>query len=290
MEARFAEGEELVAKGELERAGAVFAQLLSEWPSNRVFTAQLLEVAHSLLSSASKWDKALEFSRNVLALDSHCTAAREMAEEAERRRKDVERLNVLGSRLLSCGTAENAVHTFLEEAVAVFEAAGAAFHDFTTSTPHHAGPEGNKIRLEDLHRARDGNSYMSDAGDCIVPVRLADTLLGAVALRSALLSLETAEAAVSLLVVSLDRLRAIERAAEAERLRFLRWPEEESRAAGKIPEGFQALVEELEAAVDPSVTICSAADFHYVDDPVCEECRGYPACALRAIREAAEEG
>jgi len=65
---------------------------------------------------------------------------------------------------------------------------------------------------------------------------------------------------------------------------------EESRAAGEIPEGFKALVEELEAAVDPSVTICSAADFHYVDDPVCEACRGYPACALRAIREAAKEG
>jgi len=171
------------------------------------------------LTNPQYWLAFVTFLATAVTASELSLRARGRAEEAERRRKDVERLNVLGSRLLSCGTAENAVHTFLEEAVAVFEAAGAAFHDFTTSTSHHAGPEGNKIRLEDLHRARDGNSYMSDAGDCIVPVRLADTLLGAVALRSALLSLETAEAAVSLLVVSLDRLRAIERAAEAERLR-----------------------------------------------------------------------
>ncbi len=64
----------------------------------------------------------------------------------------------------------------------------------------------------------------------------------------------------------------------------------ESRAAGAVPEGLAPLVEELEAAVDPSITICAPEDFGFTDDPTCRSCTGYPECALRAIREAAAEG
>ncbi len=67
----------------------------------------------------------------------------------------------------------------------------------------------------------------------------------------------------------------------------VRRAEEESRVAGKIPAGLEPFVEELEAAVDPSITICAPEDFRHVEDPVCEQCLGYPACALRAIRHAA---
>jgi len=69
----------------------------------------------------------------------------------------------------------------------------------------------------------------------------------------------------------------------------VRRAEEESRAAGRIPAGLEPLVEELEASIDPSVTICSPEDFHHIDDPVCEQCPGYPTCALRSIRAAAGE-
>ena len=70
----------------------------------------------------------------------------------------------------------------------------------------------------------------------------------------------------------------------------VRRAEEESRVAGELPAGLEPFMEELKAAVDPSVTICAPEDFHHIDDPVCEQCAGYPACAIRAIRAAAEQG
>lgn len=63
----------------------------------------------------------------------------------------------------------------------------------------------------------------------------------------------------------------------------------ESRAAGAVPAGLQPLLEELDAAVDPSVTICAPEDFGHIDDETCRTCTGYPECAARAIRAAAAE-
>ncbi|MCD4750910.1 MAG: rhomboid family intramembrane serine protease [Thermoanaerobaculales bacterium] len=70
----------------------------------------------------------------------------------------------------------------------------------------------------------------------------------------------------------------------------VRQAETESRAAGKIPEGLLPLLEELDAARDPSITVCGPEDFHHIDDEVCRTCVGFAECAARAIRAAAEAG
>jgi len=49
-----------------------------------------------------------------------------------------------------------------------------------------------------------------------------------------------------------------------------------------------ALLAELDEARDPSVTVCGPEEFHFVDDPLCGSCAGYPECAARAIRTATE--
>jgi len=67
----------------------------------------------------------------------------------------------------------------------------------------------------------------------------------------------------------------------------VRRAEIESRNEGKIPAGMEPLLDELQAAVDPKITLCAPEDFRHVDDPVCRRCPGYPGCALRAIRRAA---
>ncbi|HHQ47500.1 MAG TPA: rhomboid family intramembrane serine protease [Acidobacteria bacterium] len=50
----------------------------------------------------------------------------------------------------------------------------------------------------------------------------------------------------------------------------------------------EALLAELDAARDSSVTICAPEEFHFAEDPVCGPCPGYPECATRAIRMARE--
>jgi len=50
-----------------------------------------------------------------------------------------------------------------------------------------------------------------------------------------------------------------------------------------------ALLTELDAARDSSVTVCAPEEFHFAEDPVCAACPGYPECAARAIRLAGKE-
>lgn len=69
----------------------------------------------------------------------------------------------------------------------------------------------------------------------------------------------------------------------------VRRAEAEAREAGAVPEGFLPLLEELDEARDPSVTVCAPEDFGYTDDPVCRACPGYAECAARRIRLAAEK-
>ncbi len=84
------------------------------------------------------------------------------------------------------------------------------------------------------------------------------------------------------------------RQAAAER-RNREWDPRVRRAVARAGEGplgpeDEALLAELDAAVDPSVTVCAPEDFGFVDDPVCRSCPGYAECAARAIRAAAGEG
>ncbi len=64
--------------------------------------------------------------------------------------------------------------------------------------------------------------------------------------------------------------------------------EAETRAAGAIPAGLLPLLEELDAAVDPSISVCAPEDFGHIDDETCRTCAGYPECAARAIRSAVQ--
>jgi membrane associated rhomboid family serine protease len=50
----------------------------------------------------------------------------------------------------------------------------------------------------------------------------------------------------------------------------------------------EALLAELDAAVDPSITVCAPEEFGFVDDDVCRTCPGFAECGARAIRMAAE--
>lgn len=66
---------------------------------------------------------------------------------------------------------------------------------------------------------------------------------------------------------------------------------EASLASGDGPgEEGEALLRELERAVDPTVTICAPEDFGALEDPVCRTCPGFPECAARRLRSLAGPG
>lgn len=59
-------------------------------------------------------------------------------------------------------------------------------------------------------------------------------------------------------------------------------------ATGAVAAEDEALLAELDAAVDPAITICAPSEFGYIDDDTCRTCPGFAECGARAIRMAAE--
>jgi membrane associated rhomboid family serine protease len=94
------------------------------------------------------------------------------------------------------------------------------------------------------------------------------------------------------------RKASIEVAAESEAIESVnqRWDgpvreaEKRARELGRVADQDLPLLEALDAARDQSITVCGPADFRYVEDDVCRTCKGYPECAARVVRMAAEEG
>jgi membrane associated rhomboid family serine protease len=58
--------------------------------------------------------------------------------------------------------------------------------------------------------------------------------------------------------------------------------------AGAVATEDEALLVELDAARDDSITVCAPSEFGFVDDDVCRTCPGFAECSARAIRMAAE--
>jgi membrane associated rhomboid family serine protease len=64
---------------------------------------------------------------------------------------------------------------------------------------------------------------------------------------------------------------------------------ERAAAAGVVAPEDEAFLAELDAARDPSITVCAPSEFGFVEDDVCSGCTGYAECAARRIRMSAED-
>jgi len=59
-------------------------------------------------------------------------------------------------------------------------------------------------------------------------------------------------------------------------------------SAGVVAKEDEALLAELDAGRDPSITICAPSEFGYIEDDTCRTCPGFGECGARAIRMAVE--
>ncbi len=63
-----------------------------------------------------------------------------------------------------------------------------------------------------------------------------------------------------------------------------------ARESGSVAVEDEALLADLDAAKDPSITVCAPSEFGFIDDDVCRRCTGFAECAARRIRMSAEDG
>lgn len=70
---------------------------------------------------------------------------------------------------------------------------------------------------------------------------------------------------------------------------LVRAAEARARGNGVVAPEDEPLLAELDAAKDPSITVCAPSEFGFIDDPVCRGCSGFAECAARRIRMSAEK-
>jgi membrane associated rhomboid family serine protease len=69
---------------------------------------------------------------------------------------------------------------------------------------------------------------------------------------------------------------------------LVRAADKRAREGGAVATEDEPLLEELDAARDPTITVCAPSEFGFVDDPVCRKCAGFAECAARRIRMSSE--
>jgi two-component system, OmpR family, sensor histidine kinase KdpD len=153
--------------------------------------------------------------------------ARVKTEEAEARRREIEKLYTFSQKLLETGNVIRLLNRIPAELVDIFEAGAAAVYLAEKQKVYNSGPPVPQLDIEQLSAAvgRDAPLIDPSAGVCFAPVRLGVRPIGSLGISGAVLSRHTLEALGTLIAIAVERARAIEQlgqteaARESERLR-----------------------------------------------------------------------
>jgi two-component system, OmpR family, sensor histidine kinase KdpD len=164
----------------------------------------------------------------VSVLASHLsTRARQQAEDASARRRDIEKLYSFTQGLLESGNVIQLLNSIPAKIVNTWEVGAAALLLDEKQKIYRSGPAVPHLDLDSLKAivAREEPVIDARAGLCFVPVRLGLRSIGSLGISGTALSRQTLEAIGSLIATAMERARAVEQlgqteaAREGERLR-----------------------------------------------------------------------
>jgi len=164
----------------------------------------------------------------VSVLASHLsTRARQQAENASARRRDIEKLYSFTQGLLESGNVIQLLNAIPAQIVNTWEVGAAALLLDEKQKIYRSGPAVPHLDLDSLKAivAREEPVIDVGAGLCFVPVRLGLRSIGSLGISGTALSRQTLEAIATLIATAMERARAVEQlgqteaAREGERLR-----------------------------------------------------------------------
>jgi len=164
----------------------------------------------------------------VSVIASHLSSrARQRAEDASARRREIERLYRFSQQLLETGNVIELLNRIPTQIVDVFEMGAAALFLANKQKVYRSGLEIPQLDVERLKAvvAREEPEIDAPSSVCLVPVRLGVRAIGSLGISGAVLSRQTLEALGTLVAIAIERARAIEQlgqteaAREGERLR-----------------------------------------------------------------------
>src|ERR1700678_1097587 len=164
----------------------------------------------------------------VSVLASHLSSrARQKAEDASARRREIEKLYSFSQGLLESGNVIQLLNRIPTQIVNIFEVGAAALLLAEKQKIYRSGPVIPKLDLETLKAVVVRDEPLLDVANsiCLVPLRLGVRPIGSLGVSGTMLSRQTLEAVGTLVAVAIERARAIEQlglteaARESERLR-----------------------------------------------------------------------
>jgi len=199
-------------------AVSVFMSLAATLTYNYYF---LPPIGTFAVSDPQNWVALVTFlATSVLASDLS-TRARNQAAEANRRRREVERLYQFSQRLLSAGNPIELLNAIPRQIVEMFEVGAAALFLADKQKIYRSGMNLPQLDADSLKAivAREDLQIDEEHSICFAPVRLGTRILGSVGISGPVLSRQSLEALGTLIAVGIERAHAIEMVGKTEAAR-----------------------------------------------------------------------
>ena len=152
-------------------------------------------------------------------IGSHLSSrARSQAEEADRRRREIEKLYEFSQRLLSAGNVIELMNAIPRQVVDSFEVGAAALFLTEKQKVYRSGLLIPQLDAEKLKAVVAREELQVDQAQslCFVPVRLGVRVIGCLGISGQILSRQSLEALGTLIAVAIERARAIEQLGKTE--------------------------------------------------------------------------
>src|SRR5258707_3655357 len=199
-------------------AVSVFMSLAATLAYNYYF---LPPVGTFIVADPQNWVALVTFlATSVLASDLS-TRARNQAAEANRRRREVERLYQFSQRLLSAGNPIELLNAIPRQIVEMFEVGAAALFLADKQKIYHSGINLPQLDADSMKAivAREDLKIDEEHSVCFAPLRLGTRILGSVGISGPVLSRQSLEALGTLIAVPIERAHASEMVGKTEAAR-----------------------------------------------------------------------
>ena len=199
-------------------AVSVFMSLAATLAYNFFF---LPPVGTLIISDPQNWVAMLAFLTTSVVGSDLADRARRQADEADRRRREVERLYGFSQRLLSAGNPIELLNAIPRQIVDTFEVGAAALFISEKQKIYRSGMNLPQLDTDYLKAVvmREDLQIDEERSVCFAPLRLGTRVLGSVGISGHVLSRQTLEALGTLIAVGVERAHAIELVGKTEAAR-----------------------------------------------------------------------
>jgi two-component system, OmpR family, sensor histidine kinase KdpD len=163
------------------------------------------------ISDPQNWAALFAFLAASLIASQLAARVRKEADEAQRRRNELERLYTFSQQLLVSGNVITLLNAIPNHIVETFEVGAAALYLENKQKFYHSGA-GPHFADEELKRATAREEPVRDPARSLsfVPVRMGTRAIGSLGISGQLLSRETLDALGSMIAIAFERARAVE--------------------------------------------------------------------------------